>query len=84
MENLIKEINWILSEWDPLSLGIPISLNEYSGYIPTIVKHLNNKEELFKCLENILIYDLETGYNPLNLSHRFEVERIVKKISLIQ
>lgn len=80
MKSLIKNINQILAEWDPLAVGEDISIDEYQGYIPQIIKHIENKEVLTNCLENILINSLETGYNRNNEEHKIMLNDIVEKI----
>lgn len=80
MKSLVKDINDILAEWDPLDVGKEISLDEYRSYIPQIIKHLENEKDLVICLESILIYSLEVGYDKCNEDHNIMVSEVAKKI----
>lgn len=51
---LANKINVILSEWDPIGLGKPISGGEYQGYIPEIISVMDNRGNLEKSLIHIL------------------------------
>lgn len=83
MNNIVEKINEILYEWDPLNLEDEIARDEYRGFIPLILKHINNKEDLTLCLENILIDNLETGYDKNNDEHRKNLNEIVINIMLL-
>lgn len=83
MKNIIEKINEILYEWDPLNLEDEIAVDEYRGFIPLILKHINNKEDLTFCLENILINHFETGYDKNNGEHRKNLNEIVINIMLL-
>lgn len=80
MKNITESINQILSEWDPLNLGEDIAIDEYKGYIPQILKNIKNKDNLIICLENILIYNLEAGYDKKNNTHKNMLNNIIEKI----
>jgi hypothetical protein len=54
MDTLYMQINNVLAEWNPIGVPQYIVNEEYTGYIPVIVRHLNSREELFCCLEDIL------------------------------
>ena len=80
MNNITKEVNQILSEWDPLDVGENISLDEYQAYIPQIIRHIKNKEDLIICVENILINGLEVGYDIKNKAHKKTINDVVERI----
>lgn len=80
MKKLVKGINQILSEWDPLDVGEDISLDEYQRYVPQIMNCIDNKETLTHCLENILVSSLEIGYDKNNGEHKKKITDIVEKI----
>ncbi len=80
MKNLINGINQILAEWDPLDVGDDVSLDEYQGYVPQVIKNITNKEALTNCLENILINNLEVGYDKKDGRHKKIITDIVEKI----
>ena len=80
MKNIIESINQILAEWNPLDVEENVTLDEYQGFIPQIIKHIGNKEDLTNCLENILINDLEVGYNSKDEMHKIALVNIVEKI----
>lgn len=80
MKKLIKGINQILSEWDPLDVGEDISSDEYQSYVPQIMKCIDNRETLTYCLEDILVNSLEIGYDKNNGEHKKMLTDIVEKI----
>lgn len=80
MKNIIKEINQILSEWNPLDVDENVSSDEYQSYIPAILKNIENEKALICCLENILINDLEVSYDNNNDEHKKILMTIAKKI----
>lgn len=80
MKNIVKEINQILSEWNPLDVDENVSSDEYQGYIPSILKNIENEKALTSCLENILINNLEMSYDNNNDEHKKILMTIVKKI----
>lgn len=77
---MINGVNQILADWDPLDVGEDISLDEYQGYVPIIIKHIGNKEALINCLENILINNLEVGYDKNDERHKKMLNDVVEKI----
>ena len=83
MKNITKNINRILAEWDPLDVGGDAALDEYQGYVPEIMKYIGNRDSLNSCLENILINDLEVGYDKGNQEHRKTLAEIVEKIIIL-
>jgi hypothetical protein len=80
MKKIIKGINQILAEWDPLAVGEDISSDEYQCYIPQIIMHIENKEALTNWLEKILINNLEAGYDQKDESHKKMLADVVEKI----
>lgn len=80
MKNIIEGVNHILAEWDPLGVGENIAKDEYKRYIPLILKDIKSKEGLTVCLENILINNLEVGYDKENNEHKYALNKIVEKI----
>ncbi|PDS24019.1 hypothetical protein [Flavobacterium branchiophilum] len=84
MKNIIKGINQILAEWDPLDLGGDISSDEYQSYVPQIMKHIKNEKSLTYCLEQIFINNLETGYDRNNDEHKKKLAAVVEKIIKLQ
>ncbi|WP_212004967.1 hypothetical protein [Chitinophaga sp. HK235] len=80
MKNIIEGVNHILAEWDPLGVGENIAKDEYKRYIPLILKDIKSKRDLTVCLENILINNLEVGYDKENNEHKYALNKIVEKI----
>lgn len=80
MKNITESINQILAEWNPLDVTENVALDEYQGYIPQIIKHIGNKDALTNCLENILINNLEVGYNSKDEMHKKILVNVVEKI----
>ena len=69
MNKYFEAVNSILAKWDPIGVGNSIANHEYSGYVPSILKSIDDKQELRYCLENILMNQIGTGYNPRNKRH---------------
>ena len=80
MKNIANEINQILAGWDPLGVGSHISYDEYSGYVPRIMRNIESKESLTSCLEDILNNSLYAGYDNNNDEHKKMLATIVEKI----
>ena len=84
MKNIIEDINKIISEWDPLDVGDDIATDEYKRYIPLILKHTKNKEDLTICLEDVLMDSLKIGYDRENEEHKNSLKNVVEKIMSIR
>ena len=54
MNKLEKEINTVISTWNPLSVPGDIAQSEYSIYISEIVKSKVDYQSLMPCLKSIL------------------------------
>jgi len=80
MEKLAKDINQILADWDPISVGAKIAKEEYKRYIPLILRTANDPKTLKECLESILIQKLQVGYDSQNERHSRDLENVCKKI----
>lgn len=76
-----KRINKILSEWNPFDVPESIALDEYSGYIPSIVNALKvNENELILVLRKIA-GDLGSGFDVDNDGHLEDINKLAEKIS---
>ena len=53
--NLRYCINLILSTWNPIGVPGEIALSEYTFYVPRVINSCNNKERLYKVLQDMLI-----------------------------
>ena len=80
MKALIEKINHVLTEWDPIGVGDTVATDEYRGYIPIILRSINDKEILMNCLVNILIDKMGLGYDPSNKSHVKDLQQVCEKI----
>lgn len=68
----------MLADWDSLGIGNPqIVADEYQCYILWIIKHRNNRANLITYLEDVLIDELEVGYDARNELHKSELLSIV-------
>lgn len=78
-EKYIK-INKILAEWNPFEVPENIALDEYSGYIPSIVNALKvGEHELILMLRKIA-GDLGSGFNSENDNHLEDINKLAKSI----
>jgi len=80
---MIDKINKILSEWDPIEVGYPISLDEYTQYAPKIKTLLHDEEKLKYFLGEILA-QMGLGYDSNNSDQKQEIDRIAKKLSRVE
>jgi hypothetical protein len=80
MKALIENINQILAEWDPIGVGEIIATDEYSGYIPIILRSVNDKNILISCLANILANKIGLDYDTSNKSHIKDLQQVCEKI----
>jgi hypothetical protein len=79
MKKYIEEINQVLIDWDPIGVGEEIAINEYRGYIPTIIKTSGSKEGILKCLEKI-VNELEVGFDSNNENQIQDLQIICNRI----
>jgi len=84
MRNIYFSINQIFLEWDPIGVGEDISVVEYERYIPRIMKCIENKEDLRKCLQDILINILGVGYDVNNDDHTKRLDEIINKLQQLK
>ena len=76
-------VNEILKEWNPIAVDEPSLSDEYISYVPKILKHKDNFQELVNCLENILINEIGLDYNPFNEEHKSDLISVANKIYTI-
>lgn len=69
------EINNLLSSWDPIGVGLPSAIDEYSGYIPKIFSAYRNNNIESTILE-ILNDDLGLDVDQLDESDIKLIEAI--------
>jgi len=80
MRTLIENINQILAEWDPIGVGKTIATDEYRGYVPIIIKFIDDKQLLMNCLIDILANKIGLEYDPSNKLHVESVHQVCEKI----
>lgn len=74
---MINDIIKILSEWDPIGVGYPLSLSEYSHYAPKLSRLITDEEGLRKCIYRIVD---ELGLSGELLDAKI-VDRLISYIS---
>ena len=80
MKALVEKVNHILAEWDPIGVGETIAIEEYKGYIPTIIKFANDKKMLMDYLASVLVNDIGLDYDSSNESHIKDLQQVCEKI----
>jgi len=80
METKIEKINSVLVDWNPIGVPDNIAIDEYKGYIPSILQSIGNRQQLFNCLEDILINKMGVGYDPTNKLHSNDLNQVCDKI----
>jgi hypothetical protein len=73
-------VNEILKEWNPIDVDEPSLSDEYVNYIPIILEHTGNFQNLVNCLENILINKIGVSYDPFNEEHKSDLISVANKI----
>lgn len=80
---MYEKINDLLAEWDPIGIGLPMSKNEYTQYVPKIVSlkdnYLKLKEYIYIMLDNIGVY-----YDPESKTIMDDVEYLIHQIQNIK
>ena len=74
----IERIKQVWLDWDPIGVGEELARDEYNSYIPHILQSSQSKEQLMKCLENIL-NKMEVGFNPKDKKHTTDLQAICNK-----
>ncbi|NLF42136.1 MAG: hypothetical protein GX587_05520 [Bacteroidales bacterium] len=80
---MFEEVNKVLSEWDPIGVGTPLSLSEYRQYVPKIISKMTNRMELEQSLIEVL-ENMGLSYNPNDCSHRKDIQEVIRKILSIR
>lgn len=76
---MTTEINKILSDWDPIRVGSPLSLDEYKIYVSELVRLPIDEEQIKSYVINIL-GKMGLDYLPNSDLQNQEIDDIVKKI----
>ena len=70
-------------EWNPMGVEGPAIKNEYTRYIPTIIKLKNNKQDLADYLEKVFVDDIGV-LDSTNLSYKSHLNVLCDKINKIK
>lgn len=73
-------INQILVEWDPIGVGPELAIDEYQGYIPTILQFCYDKKKLMACLRNIAINEMGLECDLNNKKYNSDIQLICDRI----
>ena len=84
MNSKIELVNELLSKWNPFYVPEEIAKSEYVGYVPIILENMVNEENLFDCLENILINKLGLEFNRSNNIRTKDLKRLCKELMAIK
>ena len=80
MKTIIENINIILADWNPIGVPYDIATDEYKGYIPLLLRFIENRQQLIDCLEDILINKIGLSYDPYNKQHSEDLVRVCEKL----
>jgi hypothetical protein len=80
MKLLVEQINRVLADWNPLEVPSHIASEEYKGYIPSILRSIQSKEQLLICLEDILNNKLGIEYDSKNKTHSADLQNVSNKL----
>lgn len=80
---MFDEINKIMSEWDPIGVGYPLSLSEYKQYTPMIISLMPDKTSLEHYFIELL-GNMGLDFDPNNHSHQQDVQMVVERILAIK
>jgi hypothetical protein len=82
MKKTIENVTRVLADWNPIGVPENIASDEYRDYVPMILNALENKENLMKVLEDILINKMELEYDPKNREHLEDLRKVCEKLLL--
>lgn len=71
-------------EWNPIGVNKSSLIDEYVGYIPSIMRVKNNFDKLVEYLEYMLINEIGVSYNPMNKKHKADLICFAKKLYEIE
>lgn len=84
MKTKMELINSILAKWNPLDVPENIAKDEYMGYVPIIIKNLDNEKQLLDCIVNIITNKMGLEYNRNNTIQKNDLIRLCKKLMTIK
>ena len=70
----------LFRSWNPIGVDSHLAINEYSGYIPMILKVITDQQKLLNCLEEILTNKLGIDFDSNNQNHINDLKMICDKI----
>lgn len=76
---MIEKINKILSDWDPIGVGYPLSFDEYKQYAPKIKTLINDERKLTDYIIEIL-NQMGLDYDPKDINQQNDIDQTVKKL----
>jgi hypothetical protein len=72
-------INKVLSDWDPIGVGKPVSDNEYAGYVTDIIQLSNDINSISHYLQNMLL-SIGLDFDSQDEVQKMEIEHIASEI----
>src|SRR5688572_27898207 len=69
-------INLILANWNPIGVPDHVALYEYQKYIPKIIKCLNRRNGIVRCLADILITEIGLIYDINNKQQVNDLDKV--------
>jgi hypothetical protein len=79
-DDLISEINGILSAWNPIEVPPEIAQVEYSSYAEPILRIGSDYDRLRAYLAETVSKTMGLGYDDSNEEHRADIETVARKI----
>ncbi|MBK8563185.1 MAG: hypothetical protein IPN76_07495 [Saprospiraceae bacterium] len=73
------KINEILSNWDPIGVGLPLALSEYEQYVLRLKPYLGDEIKLTHALINMLI-EMGLDFDPSDSNHQKDVNQVLEKL----
>jgi hypothetical protein len=80
MSKVFENINRVLAIWNPIGVDDYMALEEYKAYIPSLLKAIEDKQKLKKCLEEIIVNEIGLGYDPTNKKDSEDLEQVCDNI----
>ncbi len=80
MKTRVEMMNQILADWDPIGVGPELAIDEYQGYIPTILQFCHDKKKLMDCLRDIVINEMGLVFDLNNEKCNEDIRLICDKI----
>lgn len=79
-QEIFNSINSILAEWDPIGVGEDIASDEYTRYVPEIVRVIEARTDLYVFLKDVLVRQMELPFDESDARHVDDLRQVTSRI----